>query len=87
VGKILMKSFAIEFGIIQVYQIVTLPDAEDDLIQLQPSIAKRIVKRIYWLADNAEVITPRPLKGELKDYLNSGKAIIGSSMKLFNENI
>ncbi len=41
-----------------------LPDAERDLEQLDPPIAKRINKRIAWLAKNFSQIKPEPLTGE-----------------------
>ena len=46
------------------YQVLFLEDAERDLKQLDLTIAKRIYKRIQWLADNFEHIQPESLTGE-----------------------
>ncbi|MEW5717156.1 MAG: type II toxin-antitoxin system RelE/ParE family toxin [Chloroflexota bacterium] len=40
-------------------------EAERDLEQLDKPIAQRIRKRIKWLADNFEQVTPEPLSGPL----------------------
>ena len=42
-------------------------EAERDLEQLDKPIAQRIRKRIKWLADNFEHVTPEPLSGPLAD--------------------
>lgn len=42
-------------------------DAERDLEQLDKQIAKRIYKRLKWLAENFERMTPEPLSGPLAD--------------------
>lgn len=46
------------------YQAVILEEAERDLEQLDKPVAKRISKRIEWLADNFHQIKPEPLTGE-----------------------
>jgi mRNA interferase RelE/StbE len=46
------------------YQAHILEDAERDLEQLDPPIAKRIYKRIQWFAENFEQIKPESLTGE-----------------------
>ncbi|MBI5651859.1 MAG: type II toxin-antitoxin system RelE/ParE family toxin [Chloroflexi bacterium] len=47
------------------YRAEIMAEAERDLEQLDKPIAKRIRKRIQWLADHFEYITPEPLKGPL----------------------
>jgi len=42
-------------------------DAERDLEQLDKQIAKRLRKRLKWLEENFEHITPEPLSGPLAD--------------------
>ena len=42
-------------------------EAERDLEQLDKPVARRIRKRIQWLADHFEQVTPEPLSGPLKD--------------------
>jgi mRNA interferase RelE/StbE len=41
-------------------------DAVKDLAKLDKPVAQRILKKINWLPDNFEKITPEPLIGELK---------------------
>ncbi len=40
-------------------------DALEDLQKLDPAIQKRILKKISWLQDRFENITPEPLSGDL----------------------
>lgn len=40
--------------------------AVDDLEQLDPQVAERVVKRVSWLAQNFAKIVPEPLSGEFK---------------------
>ncbi len=42
-------------------------DAERDLEQLDKPVAKRLRKRLKWLEENFERITPEPLSGPLAD--------------------
>ena len=41
-------------------------EAEDDLSRLSKPVAQRILKKIKWLAENFESVTPEPLTGEFK---------------------
>ena len=50
------------------YRLKFTPPAETDLATLDKSIARLIYKRLRWLADNFEAISPIPLKGELKEF-------------------
>ena len=48
------------------YEVEFTADAEAYLDRLSKSVAQRILKKIRWLAENFEVITPEPLTGEWK---------------------
>jgi len=50
------------------YQVKFTSDAEADLANLSKSIAQRILKKIRWLAENFDVITPEPLAGQWKNF-------------------
>jgi mRNA interferase RelE/StbE len=47
------------------YSIRILKAAIQDLEKLDSAVAKRMVKRIYWLAENLDTLKPSALKGEL----------------------
>jgi len=49
------------------YRVEITGDAEHDLEQLDRQVAKRLYKRLKWLEENFERITPEPLKGPLAD--------------------
>jgi mRNA-degrading endonuclease RelE of RelBE toxin-antitoxin system len=42
--------------------------AEDDLDRLDPPTRTRILKRLKWLGENAEIIQHEELSGELKKH-------------------
>lgn len=46
------------------YQVSFTPDAEADLARLSKPIAQRVLKRLHWLAENFDLITPEPLTGQ-----------------------
>ena len=48
------------------YDVEFTSEAEADLDSLSKSIAQRILKKIRWLAENFEIITPEPLTGDWK---------------------
>jgi mRNA interferase RelE/StbE len=48
-----------------VYQIRILEAAARQLASLDPAVARRIVKRVHWLADNLEEIQLEALAGDL----------------------
>jgi len=41
--------------------------AEADLARLDKPIAKLVYRRLVWLAENLDSVSPIPLKGEFKD--------------------
>ena len=45
-----------------------LKGAGRELERLDPAVARRIVDRIRWLAENIEHIKPEPLKGDLAGF-------------------
>jgi len=48
------------------YQIAFLPEAAAELVALDKTVAKRVWKKIEWLAEHFEHLTPEPFVGELK---------------------
>jgi len=48
------------------YRVTFTSTAESDLSRLDKPIAIRVLKKLRWLADNLEIITPERLSGELK---------------------
>jgi len=49
------------------YEVEFTSEGQADLARLSKSIAQRILKKIRWLAENFEAITPEPLTGGWKD--------------------
>ena len=49
------------------YRIELMDEAMRDLAQLDKQIARRMYKRLQWLGDNFERISPEPLRGPLAD--------------------
>jgi len=45
------------------YAVEFLPVAKNDLATLDKPIAQRVLKKIRWLAENFEQLTPQPLTG------------------------
>lgn len=50
------------------YRLKFAPSAETDLARLDKTIARLVYKRLRWLADNFESVSPIPLKGEFKEF-------------------
>jgi len=48
------------------YQVRFLPEAADEFASLDKPIAERVLKKLKWLAENFENLSPMPLRGELK---------------------
>ena len=48
------------------YTVTFRPETEQDFKRLDPQVAQRILRKIKWLSENYELITPQPLKGEWK---------------------
>jgi len=46
-----------------------LERAEQDLASLDKEVARRIVKKLKWLAENIESVRREPLTGNLSDFL------------------
>lgn len=47
------------------YEVRLLPQAVKQLEALDPSVQKRVVKRMKWLSENAEEIKPEALTSDL----------------------
>lgn len=47
--------------------VVFTSQAEENLAKLDKQIAQRILKKIRWLAENLETLTPEPLTGQFQD--------------------
>ena len=50
------------------YQIRILDAAAGDLARLDPAIARRVVNRVRWLAENLEDVKPEALTGDLSGF-------------------
>lgn len=46
------------------YHVQFTPTATDDLSRLNKPIAQRILTKIRWLAENFDLLTPKPLTGQ-----------------------
>jgi mRNA interferase RelE/StbE len=60
-----------------------MPEARDDLADLDKPIAQRVFNRLRWLAENLDSITPEPLTGDWKGLF---KFRIGSYRALYTIN-
>lgn len=47
------------------YRVCILRAASQELQRLDKAIARRIVRRIHWLAENVDIIRLEPLSGDL----------------------
>lgn len=48
------------------YQVEFLSKASDELANLDKAVAQRVLKKLKWLVEHFEDLTPEPLSGELK---------------------
>jgi mRNA interferase RelE/StbE len=46
--------------------VVFISQSEENLAKLDKQIAQRILKKIRWLAENLETLTPEPLTGQFQ---------------------
>jgi mRNA interferase RelE/StbE len=51
-----------------VYQVRILDAAAHDLAQLDPAVARRVVNRLRWFAENLDDIKPEALAGDLAGF-------------------
>lgn len=51
------------------YTLALLAEAQRDLAGLDPPTARRIAKRLVWLAEHFEQVQPEALTGELSSFL------------------
>jgi mRNA interferase RelE/StbE len=64
-----------------VFHVDFTPVAESDLARLDKSVAQRILKKLRWLAENFETITPETLTGPWQGVL---KLRVGDYRVLYN---
>ncbi len=50
------------------YEIRLFEEAERNLERLDKTIARRILRKLHWLAENAEIIEPKGLKKNLSGF-------------------
>ena len=50
------------------YKVILSPQALQDVANLDKGVARRIIGKIDWLAENFDVITPIALTGTLSDF-------------------
>jgi len=65
------------------YEVEFMPEAIDELENLDRVLSERILKKIKWFLDNFEKIVPEPLTGELKGLF---KLRIGSYRAIYSIN-
>ena len=46
------------------YQVTFTPDGEVDLARLSKPLGQRVLKKVRWLAEHFQALTPEPLTGE-----------------------
>ena len=66
------------------YQIEFVPQAVEDLNRLDKVITQRLLRRIKWLSENFDSITPEVLSGDLKGLF---KLRVGSFRVLYTANV
>jgi mRNA interferase RelE/StbE len=47
-----------------VYDLELIPEARDDLKELDKTVAQRILNKLHWLTENFDALTPEPLTGD-----------------------
>lgn len=50
------------------YEVNFTSEAEDDLARLSKPIAQQVFKKVRWLAENFEQVTPEPLTGQWQGF-------------------
>ena len=65
------------------YEVEFTDDAETDLTRLSKDIAQRILKKLRWLAENFELITPEPLTAQWQGFF---KLRVGDYRALYTFN-
>ena len=65
------------------YQVIVLPSAEADLTSLDPAIRSRVLQRLVWLGQNAEVIIHHRLASMPDDLTGLCRIRIGDYRVLY----
>lgn len=50
------------------WRLEILPDAQRDLLRLDPQVRRRILKKLVWFRDNFDTLVPEPLTGGLAGF-------------------
>lgn len=66
-----------------VYSLELVPEARDDLGELDQAVAQRILNKLRWLTENLDAVMPEPLTGDWKGLF---KLRIGSYRALYTIN-
>lgn len=45
------------------YTVILTPEAQQDILRLDPSVQTRILDKLEWMGINAELIRHQPLRG------------------------
>lgn len=48
------------------YRVEMRPEADENLRGLDKAVAQRVLRRLKWLSENFDSLTPQPLTGEWK---------------------
>lgn len=62
------------------YRLTYTPDADADLVRLDKLVVQRVLKKLRWLAENFDMLTPEALTGELQGVF---KLVIGDYRALY----
>lgn len=65
------------------YEVNFTPEAEDDLVRLSKPIAQQVIKKVRWLAENFELVTPEALTGQWQGFF---KLRVGDYRVLYTSN-
>jgi mRNA-degrading endonuclease RelE of RelBE toxin-antitoxin system len=63
------------------FQVILTPEAQADIKRLDPAIQTRILDKLDWVGENAELLHHQALRGSLQGASNIVSVTIGSSIK------
>jgi len=66
---------------VRAYRVEFVPKAYEELASLDKTVAQRVLRKLRWLAENLDNLTPEPLIGEFKGLF---KLRIGSYRVVFS---
>lgn len=47
-----------------VFRVILMPEAQTDMKRLEPALQMRLLNKLEWMGQNAELLRHRPLRGE-----------------------